>query len=257
MIKRALIRFTVQTIWLVAIAMLLGGFPHPAAGKDRATTAGKAAKSQKQSSMSDAPLIPRDVLFGNPHRAQARLSPDGKWISFQAPVDGVLNIWVAPADDLSKAKAVTEEKVRPIPSHNWAYDNKHILYIQDKNGDENFHLYATNVETRRNQRPHADRRRPRRDSGGQRQVSRTRSSSASTTATSATTTSGGSTSQTGEKKLVQQNPGVAGFLTDDDFTRAARDQLHAHRRPGLGKFRKAKATPQSGKTSSNSAPKTR
>ena len=97
--------------------------------------------------MANDPLIPREVLFGNPRRAQARLSHDGKWISFQAPVNGVLNIWVAPADDLSKAKAVTEEKVRPIPSHDWAYDNKHILYIQDKNGDENFHLYATDVVT--------------------------------------------------------------------------------------------------------------
>src|SRR4051812_34910667 len=145
MSKRALISFAELTLWPVLMAILVGGFCHSSHAKDRASTTGKSAKPNRQSSMSNAPLIPRDVLFGNPRRAQARLSHDGKWISFQAPVSGVLNIWVAPADDLSKAKAVTEEKVRPIPSHDWAYDNKHILYIQDKNGDENFHLYATNV----------------------------------------------------------------------------------------------------------------
>jgi Tol biopolymer transport system component len=93
-------------------------------------------------------LIPRDVLFGNPQKAQARLSPDGKHLSFVAPVDGVLNVWVGPVDDISKAVPVTEEKVRPISSHHWAYDNKHVLYGQDKNGDENFHIYATNIDDR-------------------------------------------------------------------------------------------------------------
>ena len=113
-----------------------------------AKDAAKTKAKETTTAMDDIPLIPREVLFGNPQRAQARLSPDGKWLSFQAPVNGVMNVWVGPADDLSKAKPVTEEKVRPVPMHQWAYDNKHILYIQDKNGDENFHLYATNVETR-------------------------------------------------------------------------------------------------------------
>ena len=78
--------------------------------------------------MDDIPLIPRNVLFGNPQRTGARLSPDGKWLSFQAPVDGVMNVWVAPVDDLSKAFAVTKEKVRPVPTHNWAYDNQATFY---------------------------------------------------------------------------------------------------------------------------------
>jgi dipeptidyl aminopeptidase/acylaminoacyl peptidase len=102
----------------------------------------------KEGSNGHAKLIPRDVLFGNPQKAQARLSPDGKHLSFVAPVDGVLNVWVGPVDDISQAVPVTEEKVRPISNHHWAYDNKHILYGQDKNGDENFHIYATNIEDR-------------------------------------------------------------------------------------------------------------
>ena len=56
--------------------------------------------------MTDTPLIERTKLFGNPTKAQGRFSPDGKWVSWLAPNNGVLNIWVAPAGDLSKARAL-------------------------------------------------------------------------------------------------------------------------------------------------------
>ncbi|MBX3424322.1 MAG: S9 family peptidase [Pirellulales bacterium] len=92
-------------------------------------------------------LIPRSVLFGNPQKASARVSPNGKWISFLAPVDGILNVWVAPVDDLAAAKQVTDDKLRDIRGHRWAYTGEHILYSQDKAGDENWHVYATNVAT--------------------------------------------------------------------------------------------------------------
>ena len=95
----------------------------------------------------ESPLIPRSVLFGNPQKASARISPKGKWLSFLAPVEGILNVWVAPADNLDAAKPVTDDKTRDIRGHSWAYDGKHILYSQDKAGDENWHVYATNVET--------------------------------------------------------------------------------------------------------------
>ncbi len=92
-------------------------------------------------------LIPREVLFGNPDKAAARMSHDGKWLSFLAPVDGVLNIWVAPIDDPSAAKPITKEKDRPIFSYSWAFTNRHILYSQDTKGDENFHVYAVHLDT--------------------------------------------------------------------------------------------------------------
>ena len=256
MFKRALVTFTELTLWLVVMAMLLGGFSHSAAGKERAAATGKPATPHKQTSMANAPLIPRDVLFGNPRRAQARLSHDGKWISFQAPVNGVLNIWVAPADDLSKAKAVTEEKVRPIPSHDWAYDNKHILYIQDKNGDENFHLYATNVvtgETKdltpidgvRAELQEISQKFPNEVLVGlndrdKRYHDIWRINIA-----------------TGEKKLVQQNPGIAGYLTDDDFRVRMAMNYTPHRRPGVASSRKRRRHHKVERLSSNSVLKTR
>jgi hypothetical protein len=46
--------------------------------------------------MLDIPLIPRATLFGNPSRFQARLSPDGAWLTSLAPLEGVLNLWLAP-----------------------------------------------------------------------------------------------------------------------------------------------------------------
>ena len=90
-------------------------------------------------------LIPREVLFGNPVRAQARISPDGRRIAYLAPVDGVMNIFVGPADDLDAAKPVTADKNRGIRSYSWAYTNEHILYVQDKDGDENWKVYSLDL----------------------------------------------------------------------------------------------------------------
>ena len=95
----------------------------------------------------DTALIPRDALFGNPERANVQISPDGKHLSWVAPVDGVLNVWVAPAGDLSKAKAVTEDKARGIRQYFWSYRPDTLLYLRDSGGDENFHLYALDLAT--------------------------------------------------------------------------------------------------------------
>ncbi|MEM7688021.1 MAG: S9 family peptidase [Pseudomonadota bacterium] len=92
-------------------------------------------------------LIPREHLFGNPTKAQGKLSPDGKWLSWLAPVDGVLNIWLAPRDNQDAAKPITKATERPIRSQMWSPDSTAVLYIQDKGGDENFLLYSVNVET--------------------------------------------------------------------------------------------------------------
>ena len=98
-----------------------------------------------QSPANDVPLIERAKIFGNPSKSGGRISPDGKWLSWIAPRDGVLNVWVAPASDLSKARALTDEKVRPIRGSFWSPDSKTLLFIQDKGGDENFLLYGVNV----------------------------------------------------------------------------------------------------------------
>jgi dipeptidyl aminopeptidase/acylaminoacyl peptidase len=96
------------------------------------------------SQIDTAPLIPREVLFGNPDKITARLSPDGTQISYLAPVDGVLNVWVGPADDPEAAGPVTNDTDRGIRIYFWAYTGKHILYLQDQAGDENWRVYSVN-----------------------------------------------------------------------------------------------------------------
>lgn len=93
------------------------------------------------------PLIPRRVLIGNPDKMSPMLSPDGKRLAFLAPADGVLNVWVGPADDPSAAKPVTHDRGRGIRSYSWIYTNQHIGYVQDRNGDENWHFYAVDLAT--------------------------------------------------------------------------------------------------------------
>nr|MDQ3571098.1 S9 family peptidase [Actinomycetota bacterium] len=91
-------------------------------------------------------LIPRDVLFGNPERVQPRISPDGRRLAYIAPVDGVLNVWVG---DLGgdEFQPVTEDRDRGIRQYFWAHDDRHLLYLQDKGGDENWRLYAVDLDT--------------------------------------------------------------------------------------------------------------
>jgi len=187
------------------------------AGAAAAATGGDAnLDAAKPAQAKEHKLIPRSVLFGNPQRAAARISPNGKWLSYLAPVDGILNVFVAPIDDLSKAKQVTDDKTRDIRGYSWAYTGEHILYTQDKAGDEDWHVYATDVATNKTtdltplEKVHAtmegvsekfpeeilvglnDRNPQHHD------IYRVSIKSA-------------------ERELIQENPGVAAYVTDDDF----------------------------------------
>ncbi len=90
-------------------------------------------------------LISRTLLFGNPERMNVHISPDGKQLSWIAPHRGVLNVWVAPIHGLDQAKVVTNDSTRPIYNYFWAHTSKHILYIQDTAGDENFHVFRVDL----------------------------------------------------------------------------------------------------------------
>lgn len=152
--KRALFTGFEILIWLVVVSWAASSY-----GQDNRRPTGTPAnrgEGKMAESFTESQLIPRDVLFGNPERTMARLSPDGKWLGFLAPVkdgsdeesQGVLNVWVAPADDLRAAKPVTDDKIRGIRGFSWAYNSRQVIYSQDVGGDENWHVYATHVETR-------------------------------------------------------------------------------------------------------------
>ena len=93
----------------------------------------------------EAPLIPRADFFGNPSKAGGRLSPDGKWLAWLAPRNGVLNVWVAPLGAMDQAKPMTDERGRPVAAYWWSPDSAQILYATDTGGDENYQLYGVGV----------------------------------------------------------------------------------------------------------------
>ncbi len=105
----------------------------------------QAAKPTAAEAVAGTALIPRSALFGNPEKTQARLSADGKYVSWIAPRDGVLNVWLAERGKLDAARPITNDQKRGIRQHYWAYDNRHVLYLQDTDGDENWHVYAVDV----------------------------------------------------------------------------------------------------------------
>lgn len=94
------------------------------------------------------PLIPRTLLFGNPDKAQVRLSPDGQYISYIAPLSGVMNVWVQKSDLSSPPVVLTHDTGRGIQGQQWAYDNQHIVFLQDANGDENWRLFRVDTHTK-------------------------------------------------------------------------------------------------------------
>ena len=91
-------------------------------------------------------LIPREVLFGNPVKAAPQISPDGKMMAYLAPVNDVLNVWVK-TTGAEDDRVVTEDDNRGIRRYFWAADSKHIMYLQDVGGNENWRLYGVNLET--------------------------------------------------------------------------------------------------------------
>lgn len=91
------------------------------------------------------PLLDRELFFDNPEISGGQLSPDGKFISFVKPYNGVMNIWVKTLEEpFAAARPLTADKQRPVRSYFWSRDGKYILYVQDKGGDENFNIYAVN-----------------------------------------------------------------------------------------------------------------
>ncbi|MEM9826396.1 MAG: S9 family peptidase [Planctomycetota bacterium] len=88
------------------------------------------------------PLLDRQLFFGNPQIAGGQLSPDGKFISFMKPYQGIMNVWVKEfAEPFEDARPLTDSK-RPLYGYTWTEDGKYILFVKDSGGDENMNLFA-------------------------------------------------------------------------------------------------------------------
>ncbi|HEY1416285.1 MAG TPA: S9 family peptidase, partial [Myxococcaceae bacterium] len=95
----------------------------------------------------ETPLIPREVLFGNPERTKPALAPDGKRLAWLQPDKGVLQVWVQTVgkDD---ATPVSADRQRPIRRFQWGEDSRTLLFTQDVKGNEDWHVYGVNVESK-------------------------------------------------------------------------------------------------------------
>lgn len=91
------------------------------------------------------PLIPRDVLFGNPERVSPKLSPQGNHLAYLAPDEkNVLQVWLqTPGQE--RDRQLTHDKKRGIRSYTWTYEGDQLIYLQDSDGDENWHIYSVHI----------------------------------------------------------------------------------------------------------------
>lgn len=99
--------------------------------------------------MAEVPLIPRTVLFDNPQRAQVSLSPQGTYIAYCAPYNGVMNIYIQRRDSykgFQEARVLTHEK-EAVRSYFWSFDETTVFFARDNNGDENTRLFAIDLKT--------------------------------------------------------------------------------------------------------------
>jgi dipeptidyl aminopeptidase/acylaminoacyl peptidase len=90
------------------------------------------------------PLIPLEALFEAPEIQWGGISPDGRWLSYMKPWRGRQNVFVRPVGS-SIERAITRDSIRSVPSYWWSADGARILWIQDRAGDENYHLYVSGI----------------------------------------------------------------------------------------------------------------
>jgi dipeptidyl aminopeptidase/acylaminoacyl peptidase len=94
----------------------------------------------------DVPLVPRTVFDAPAEHDSVTISPDGKSLGYIAPSDkDVANIWVE--DLATHQKRMVTRAQRGIGGYRWAYDNQHLLYQSDENGNEDFHLYSVDLKS--------------------------------------------------------------------------------------------------------------
>jgi dipeptidyl aminopeptidase/acylaminoacyl peptidase len=119
------------------IAFLSGAVRLPANPPSVAPPSASAADSLPK-------LIPIETLYESPATQWGGISPDGRWLSYMKSWRGHQNVFVRRVGS-ERERAVTRDSVRSIATYWWSGDGKRILWLQDRGGDENYHLYAADI----------------------------------------------------------------------------------------------------------------
>ncbi len=93
-------------------------------------------------------LPARRTFFADPDYANVQVSPDGQHLAYLAPLDGVRNLWLAPAADPHQGLPLTRVTDRDISTYfSWAHTNRHLVFFQDRDGDENWRASSVDLAT--------------------------------------------------------------------------------------------------------------
>jgi len=132
----------------MAACLLSGLWASPALAQEVPDDELRAASVEYEGEL--PPLLDRQVFFGDPQLSGAQISPNGEFLAFRQEYKGVMNVWMKGIDEpFDAAEPVTADTTRPVRGYFWSNDSQNILYIQDKGGDENFHVYAVDLDAER------------------------------------------------------------------------------------------------------------
>lgn len=89
-------------------------------------------------------LLPMEDFFKNPQSAAFSISPDGNLLAFARPWERRMNIYIKDLET-GNERRITSATERDISGFFWKGNDK-IVYVQDTGGDENFHVFVTDLK---------------------------------------------------------------------------------------------------------------
>lgn len=88
--------------------------------------------------------LPLEHFFRNSQEAAYQISPDGRHLSYMAPYNDRMNLYVRKVG-AQEAVRLTAETERSVAGYMWA-DNERLLFMKDTAGDENYQLFGVNLD---------------------------------------------------------------------------------------------------------------
>jgi len=92
-------------------------------------------------------IIPVSALFSPPDQLKLSFSPDGKYISYFGEYNKGVDLLIVNSENPENVIA-SLDLTQGLYDYMWAYDNKHIVYLQSKDNQKTSQLYIYDLETK-------------------------------------------------------------------------------------------------------------